>query len=258
MNSKLKQKMQRGERTFGMHVSIGDICVGKVVGGLGYDFIFLDMEHTCLSYEQLQNQMNTIQAKGTDVLVRVPEHDLPAMKKIMEMGPDGVILPMVHSYEECRELIRYTLYPPYGNRGFGPLNAVDFGAKDALEYARHNHEEMVRIVMIEHKDFIDDLERIMTIPFIDGFLFGASDLSGSINELGDVFGEHTSDLIRRAIRVLHDKKRYVGISTGSTDPKVLQYWNELGMDMLSAGQDYGFILEKARQQLETLRHLPRA
>lgn len=92
------------------------------------------MKHSYLSLENLIGHIIAIKNTGTAVIVRVPQDDFTFAKKVLEMGVDGSIFPMVKTAEQAKKLIDYTLYPPYGNRGFGPMNAVDFGFDDALKY----------------------------------------------------------------------------------------------------------------------------
>lgn len=98
------------------------------------------------------------------------------------MGPEGVIFPMVRSAEELKALLDMTLYPPHGTRGFGPIRAIGYGAMDAKEYVKKKSFDLCRFVQIEHIDMIDELEEIVKIPYIDGFIFGPNDLSGSLGE----------------------------------------------------------------------------
>ena len=118
------------------------------------------------------------------------------VKKILEMGVDGVIFPMVKTAEEVNRLIASTLYPPFGNRGFGPMNAVDYGFKNAFDYTKEDHKKLCRFVQIEHADMLDNIEEIAQIPYVDGFIFGPNDLSGSLGEFMNVFGDTTLSKIK--------------------------------------------------------------
>lgn len=251
----LKEKIKRNENTIGMHINLCDITVGKIAGLAGYDFIWIDTEHSYLGFEDLLHQILAVKATGTPVIVRVPQDDLTATKKVLEMGPDGIIFPMVKSAGEANRLIATTLYPPHGTRGFGPMNAVDYGFKDAVEFTKTNHKDMCRFIQIEHIDAVNCLEELAENPFIDGFIIGPYDLSGSINELGNVFGENTTKLIEKTVKTLHEKGKYVGVSTGDCSDKVLAHWHNMGIQMLSAGTDYTFLVDATRKNCENLKKL---
>lgn len=245
----LKERIERKEPLIGMHVWMSDPASARIAGLAGYDFVWLDFEHDYISLDQLFQHMMIIQASGTPVIVRAPQNDLTATKKILEMGPDGIIFPMLRSAEEVKAVLDMTLYPPYGNRGFGPLGAINFGLKSADEFGKTNHKTMCRFMQIEHKDIIDDLDRVMEIPYIDGFIFGPCDLSGSLGCLGDVRGEATTAAMKGAIARLKAKGKYLGLATFTTDEDTIRHWHDMGIDMLSCGCDYEYVRVGA---LETL------
>jgi 2-dehydro-3-deoxyglucarate aldolase/4-hydroxy-2-oxoheptanedioate aldolase len=241
----MKNKIKLHQKTVGMHVNLNDIAVSRIAGLAGYDFIWVDLEHSYISLENLMAHVIAIQAGGTAVIVRVPQNDLTFTKKVLEMGVDGIIFPMVRTAEEANELIASTLYPPYGTRGFGPMNAIRFGFDDAKAYTRNTKDHLCRFIQIEHVEAVENLEKIMENEYIDGYIFGPNDLSGSIGELCEVFEPGTTELIERSVQMLKKAGKYVGLSTGDTTTKTLTYWADFGIDMLSAGADYGFLQEAA-------------
>lgn len=251
----LKEKILNREKTIGTHINLNDIAVGKIAGLAGYDFVWIDMEHSYLSFENLQNLIVGVQSGGGQVIVRAPQDDLTATKKILEMGPDGIIFPMVKTPEEANRLISYTLYPPHGIRGFGPMNAVDFGFSNVADYVASNHEKMCRFIQVEHIETVKNLDEIMKNEYIDGFIVGANDLSGSIGKLGDVFCDEVTELIKEIVAKLKSADKYVGISTGDFSESTLKHWHEMGFDMISAGADFDFLREGFKQNCDTLKKI---
>lgn len=243
----LKEKILKGEKTIGTHINLNDIAVGKIAGAAGYDFVWIDMEHSYLSFEGLLNFIIAIHSMGGQVIVRAPQDDLTATKKILEMGPDGIIFPMVKTSKEADRLISYTLYPPYGNRGYGPMNAIDFGFSNAMEYVNSNHKTMCRFVQVEHIETVNNLEEIMKNDYIDGYIVGPYDLSGSINMLGNVFGKEVTKVIEEIVTKLKVGGKYVGVSTGDFSESTLKHWHDLGFDMISSGADFDFLREGFKQ-----------
>ena len=251
----LKQKILNGEKIIGTHINFSDPSVGRIAGLAGFDYIWIDTEHNYISFESLLSQIIAVRSTGTDVIVRVPQDDLTATKKVLEMGPDGIVFPMVRSAEEADRLISYTLYPPYGRRGFGPMNAVGYGAFDTLDFVANNHKTMCRFIQIEHVDAVKNLDEIMENEYIDGYIIGANDLSGSIGELCNTRGERTVALIKEAISKLKAKGKYVGLSTGDYSEENLLYWRDMGVDMISAGADFDFLtlgMKKTRDDMSRI------
>ena len=251
----LKEKIKNGEKLIGTHIVLKDLVSGTIAGLSGYDYVWIDMEHNCISFETLLALMTAVKAGGTDVVVRVPQNDFTATKKVMEMGPDGIIFPMVKTPEEANALISYTLYPPHGVRGYGPMNAVKYGCMDTKKYCAENHETMCRFVQVEHIDAVNNLDRILKNDFIDGYIIGPFDLSGSICELGNVYGENTTALIKTTVEKVKARGKCVGLSTGAIDDEGLKHWADLGIDMISAGTDHAYIREGMKKTRETMERI---
>ena len=241
----LKQKILRKEKTIGTIISMAGACVSDILSRIGYDFLWIDCEHSYLSYEDVLTHVTIAKNSGTAVIVRVPQNDLTATKKILEMGVDGIIFPMVKSVEEAKALIDFTLYPPLGSRGFGPMSANHYGLKNANEYVEEANSNLCRFVQIENAEIVDQLEQLMENKYIDGYIFGPNDLSGSINDFLNVYGEKTTCLMNVAIEKLKHAGKYIGIATGSNKKEVVRHWSGMGADMVCAGGDYGFLVDGA-------------
>ncbi len=162
------------------------------------------------------------------------------------------IFPMIKNAQEAKRMIDATLYPPYGTRGFGPHNATAYGFYDTSKYISETVDNMCRFIQIEHIDAVNDLDEIIKNEYIDGYIFGPYDLSGSINELGNVFGNNTTELIKKTMKTLKENGKYSGVSTGDVSEKVLSHWHNMGVDMISAGWYFGFIQKSALDNRITL------
>ena len=241
----LIDRVRNKEKLIGMYVQLTDISIARIAGLAGYDFVWVDTEHSYMSLETVLGHIMALKSTGTPVIVRVPQDDLTATKKIVEMGVDGIIFPMVRSAEEANRVIASTLYPPYGDRGFGPMGAVDYGMKNVKDYIKNSPNELCRFVQVEHIDTIECLDEIMQNPYIDGYVFGPNDLCGSLNMLGEPFDDKITKIIKETVERLHAADKYVAIASGGYSEEVIQHWHDLGADMLSAGADFDFIRDGA-------------
>ena len=248
-----KQRVKNRELLCGTHINLNDPVIGNIVAHLDFDYIWIDMEHNHLSLENLLGHIMTIQNAGKPVLVRAPQDDFTYTKKILEMGPDAILFPMIKTKEQAEKLISYTLYPPYGNRGYGPGNAIKYGIEPSSGYIANNHKDMCRFLQIEHIDIFDCLDELCENPFIDGFIIGPFDLSGSVGELENVFGEKTQTLIKKAVEIVSGHGKSIGLSTGARDAETITKWHDLGINMISAGADYGMLAAGMKNMLETLK-----
>ena len=239
----IKQKAEAQMPMFGTHVHLSDTCITEIFASLGYDYIWVDMEHTTLSPEQVRAHILAAKAHGTPVIVRVPVDDLTNTKRILETNVDGIVFPMIRDYEHAKRLVESTLYPPLGNRGCGPKGAVRFGIDDEPTYYREGHLKLCRFIQIEQESAVRDVERIATIPYLDGCILGMHDLSGSIGRLGDVFCRENLDLAKRAIEAFRSVGKTVGVSTCAIDSDTLTRYRDMGINMITSGADYDYIVK---------------
>ena len=125
----LREKIKKGEKTCGTLVSLTDPALCEIMGIVGYDYIWIDMEHTYMSYKEVLCHLNAARSVGAASVVRLPQNDLTVTKKILEMGPEGIIFPMMRTPEEVREMIGATLGVPC--RHFLRWMTAHFGQRSA-------------------------------------------------------------------------------------------------------------------------------
>lgn len=253
----LRKMIESKEKIRGAIVSLTDPCLCEIIGHAGFDCVWIDMEHTYMTCKDVLCHLNAARSVGIPAFVRVTQNDLTITKKIMEMGPEGILFPMARTADEARKLIDMTLYPPYGTRGFGPMRAIRYGADDAGEYVKKTSLDVCRFIQIEHIDFIEELDEILQIPYIDGFIFGPNDLSGSLGEMLEVYSEKTVLQIKRAIEILKKNNKFFGIACGM-DENVIEFWSKFEPDMLIAGADWNFVYNAGCNTFKSLqKHLNR-
>lgn len=247
----LRKWIESKKKICGTVMSLTDPCICEIIGNIGFDCVWIDMEHTYMSPKDVLCHLNAARSTGMPSMVRVPQDDFTVTKQILEMGPEGIIFPMVKTAEEAKRLMEMTLYPPLGNRGFGPVRAIKYGASDVREYVYNSSLEMCRFIQVEHIECIENLEEIVKIPHIDGFIFGPNDLSGSIGELLNIYDGPTVSLAKRAIYILKKHDKYIGLA-GAMDETAIKFWSELGVDMIMSGVDWDFIYSAGKQTLKNL------
>ncbi len=248
----LKEKIQACLPINGTHINTTDPMFTEIASYLGYDFIWVDCEHTHMDFEDVYHHINAARAGGTPVIVRVPVSDLTFTKKVIEMGVDGIVFPMVKDAEHAKELLSWTLYPPYGKRGCGPKGATRYGIDNEIEYFKKGQFNLIRLVQIELESAALDAENIAAIPYLDGCVLGMFDLSGSINDPGNIFSEENLRLANRSIRAFRDAGKTVGVSTFDTQASTVARYVDMGINMISSGADYCYMIEGARNTLSTL------
>jgi len=243
--SDLKRKILACENICGTHVTLNEPVITGILGGTNFDFLWVDTEHTSIGYHDLLRHLTSAGQSGTPALVRVSTHDPNHVKRVLEMGPDGIIFPMIETADEADAAMKSCMYPPLGTRGFGPLRVVRYGFDDVNEHIRSVDANLCRFIQVESALAVKNLPEIVKNPYIDGYIFGPCDLSGSIGELNNVFSANNLALIKAAIAVLKNAHKCIGLSSSSTVPQELPFWHELGINMISSGGDYDYILKGA-------------
>lgn len=180
----LKERLRRKQVTIGSWITIGDQSVAEIMSGAGFEWLAIDMEHSAISIAQCQELIRVIGLCRVAPLVRVGTNDPLLIKRAMDAGAHGVIIPMVNSKEDAENAVSAVRYPPLGERGVGISRAHGYGALFE-QYKKWLQKESIVVVQIEHKKAIENLEEILTAKGIDAFIVGPYDLSGSLGRPGD-------------------------------------------------------------------------
>lgn len=250
-----REKLKSGKRLIGTHVNLTDHRVAEMLGHVGFDYLWFDMEHISTSFKELEIHLMGAKATGTPSLVRICWNDIPHAKRVLEAGPDAVLFPQINSVEEARQAIATCIYPPEGKRGFGPFRAIRYGLDDIQTYVDQGSKEMLRFLQIEHYAAVEAMEEMCKIPYVDGFVIGPMDLSGSLGHVGGNRTGKCDALIDRAIQTAHAAGLPIGLSTGSDDPEELTHWIRKGVDFISASTDAWSILRGAKALLQCMRDI---
>lgn len=250
-----RERVLKHEPLIGTHISMGDFVTADILSRCGFDFIWIDTEHSCIDYRELLSCISVIRARGIPVVVRTQINNHAHTKRILEMGVDGIVFPYIETVEQAREAVGSCLYPPEGFRGFGPLGAVDYGFRDTQDYIRKASQEIAIFLQVESEKAVSNLSEICKIEHTDGFILGPCDLSGSISCLGDICCEKNMELIRKTLDILQENGKYPGISLGTTEMAEQKFWIDLGFRFISSGTDYDYLLRAANRNARQLRGL---
>ncbi|MCG3204381.1 MAG: 5-keto-4-deoxy-D-glucarate aldolase [Elusimicrobia bacterium] len=186
MSADFRKKLRNRESLFGAWTSLGHPSITETFTRAGVDFISIDLEHSTISLEEAQGIMATSQAAQIPCLPRISSHNAEQIKRLLDSGADGLIVPMVNSKEEALKIIEWSKYPPLGKRSFGVGRAQGYG-HDFDSYTKTWNERSVLIVQIESVQGVEAVESILALEEIDGVMAGPYDLSGSLGIPGQLF-----------------------------------------------------------------------
>ncbi len=178
----LKKRLRAGETTYGCWLSFSNVNVAEILAGTGFDWVLIDTEHGPFGLEGLQHCLAAFNGSKTVPIVRVAWNDAVRIKQILDLGADGVLVPMVNTVAEAKAAISACKYPPEGTRGFGPRRASDYG-RSIDDYVAQANDGTIVMLQIEHIKAVDDFDEIIALPGIDVICLGPTDLSGSLGLL---------------------------------------------------------------------------
>lgn len=180
----LKQKIKNKQLTVGSWITLGNTSIAEILSNAGFDWLVVDLEHTTISLDQAGELIRTIELAGVASLVRLTSNDENQIKRVMDAGAQGIVVPMVNCADDAKYAVAATRYPPLGIRGVGLARAQKYGAgfKDYLSLQSSGH---LVIVQIEHIDAVNNLKEIINVDGVDAFIVGPYDLSCSMGIPGE-------------------------------------------------------------------------
>ena len=181
--NKLKTAFARNKQTYGSWVTLSHPLIPEIMSQAGFDWLCIDMEHSSIELKDILPLIISIENNRMVPLVRVGENNPNLIKRVMDAGACGVIVPNVNSADEAIAAVNAVKYPPVGTRGVGLYRAQGYGY-NFNDYLRWLENESVVIVQIEHIDAVKNIDEIFSVPGIDAFIIGPYDLSGSLGKPG--------------------------------------------------------------------------
>ena len=244
---KLKDKIRNQELTIGSWLSFTYSPVCEMMIKSGFEWLVIDMEHTGTDFHHALQLIQIIDLAGCVPLVRVGENDSLIIKRVLDSGAHGVIVPMVNTKEEAEKAVDSVYYPPKGSRGVGLFRAQKYGI-GFEEYKECVKKEIIIIVQIEHIRGVENLESILDVDGVDAFIIGPYDLSGSLKQPGNFEHPDVLKALEEVKRVLSVHNKPGGYHVVHSDHKLLLQKIEEGYRFIAYGDDMVFFAEKLRHE----------
>jgi len=179
----IKRKLSRQKITFGTWISLNCEAIAEIFCKAGFEWIVIDLEHSSLTEGSAENLIRIIDLCGSIPLVRITKNCPHLIKRVMDSGAYGIVVPQVKSAEEAQKAVSATRYAPLGSRGVGLARAQAYGA-GFMEYLKWQKNGPIVFIQIEHIDAVKTIDKILAVPGVSGFLIGPYDLSCSLGQPG--------------------------------------------------------------------------
>ncbi len=205
----VKRAIASGKPTVGSWITLGHAPIAEILAQAGYPWLVIDLEHSAIDFEQVQQLVQVIELTGSSPLVRMSENSASEIKRVLDMGAHGVVVPMVNSADDARAVVDAVRYPPVGTRGVGLGRAQGYGAAFDV-YRKKRERESIVILQIEHRKALEALAEIAAVDGVDALLVGPYDLSASLGVPGDL----SHPLMRQAFKHIKGVARRQGVAIG--------------------------------------------
>jgi 4-hydroxy-2-oxoheptanedioate aldolase len=248
----VKQKLSRGEPSFGTWLTLGDLYATRVLARMGFDWLTLDIEHSAIDWSQATTIFSAIADAGCIPLARVPEGSHHYIKRVLDAGAWGIVVPMVDTVEQAKIAIAAAKYPPVGNRSVGGgMHSMNFAAAAGEYYERANDEILV-VLQTESPQGVANAKDIYSLPGCDAIFIGPNDLRFQMREPDGTFPTPAAheEMIQQVITI----GREVGTPTGihAMSVQSAKERAEQGMQFIAVGSDLKMLVESAKQAVAEL------
>lgn len=248
----LKAKLANSELTIGSWITLGHPTIAEIMAAAGFDWLVLDMEHSVMELGEAQAIIQVLDKQQCPAIVRLTSNHLDQIKRVMDAGATGVMVPMVKSAADALAAVNGVYYPPRGQRGVGLARAQGYGASFPA-YQQWLEENAVVVVMIEHVDAVNAIDAILAVPGVDAYIIGPYDLSGSMGRPGDLNHPDVQAAIASVLAAGQRAKKPGGIHVIEPDPEALQLRIKAGFNFLGYALDIRILDSICRNHMQQIR-----
>jgi len=248
----LKSKLRNRQLTIGSWITLGHTSIAEIMAKAGFDWLTVDMEHSAITLHEAQQLIQVIELSGCAPLVRVGANDANLIKRAMDTGAHGVIVPMINTKEDAEQAVGAVKYPPQGFRGVGLARAQSYGA-DFEGYRKWNETESIVIVQIEHIKAVENLEAILSVEGVDAFIVGPYDISASLGVAGQFDHPEMKSALSKILDTARRLKAVAGYHVIPPDTRQVLEKIKQGYRFLAYSIDFLFLGDSCRGGLSAIR-----
>lgn len=251
--NRIKSALKAGKTVVGVGLTItANPLVVRLLANAGYDWLFIDIEHTLISPGDLVAVVQMARASGICPIVRIQDTEYHLIANVLDSGADGVMVPRVETREQAERVVSYARFPPLGVRGCGTTATLDYHRADWREALPWLNEQTLVAVQVESPRSIANLDEIIKVPGIDAVFIGPLDLSINLGAPGQL----DSPAVREAMEHVVATCVAHGMPVGTVllTPDALKPWWEKGMRFLACGTDTSLLTSGGMQNVHGVRN----
>ncbi len=236
---KFREQLRLGRVCLGIGITFSDPTVTEALCD-SVDFVWIDLEHNPMSVESMAGHLIAARAGGAPALVRVPCGDVGWIKRVLDSGAEGIILPQAGSADDVRAFVSACRYPPLGTRGYGPRRPSNYGRDGGSDYLARANRDVFVVAQIETAGALADVDAIVSIGGLDSIVVGPNDLSGSMG----LPGQPRHPEVLSAIRLIVQKAKAAGLPVGIGMGNDVEHACEaakMGVQWIQCGSDFSYM-----------------
>jgi 2-keto-3-deoxy-L-rhamnonate aldolase RhmA len=242
----LRKKLAADEAVFGLWVTLESASISEMAVALGLDWIVIDAEHGHLDWKDILEHIRAAVRSDTVALVRVAELNLGLIKRVLDIGADGVVVPWVETAEQLQQAVAFALYPPEGVRGIGAERATGWG-QCLAQHTQEANEHVLVVPLIETVTAGRNIKTLCQVSGVELFFFGPADYSSTAGHRGQWEGPGVAAELLALKDTLRAHGKHCGIMATSQENLVER--RQQGFRMLGVGSDSGLLLRSLHAAL---------
>ncbi len=248
----VKAALRAGQPQVGTWLSLGNVFAARLMARVGFDWLTVDLEHSPIGWDSAGQLFGAVADAGCICLARVPRGDHDYIKRVLDAGAHGIVVPMVNTVEEAKIAIAAAKYPPTGNRSVGGgMHAMNFDAT-AGEYYRHANDEILVVLQTESPEGVKNAEAIYSLPGVDAIFVGPHDLNAQMRtpDGQDPSAETFESMLQQILSVGKKCGTPVGIhlqSVEAVEKRIAEGWQ-----FIALGSELKFMVTEAQNMVQGL------
>jgi 4-hydroxy-2-oxoheptanedioate aldolase len=242
-----KLALSEGRQMLGLWVGLGDDSVAELCSHAGFDWLLIDGEHGPNDLRSILSQMRAVQGSPTATVVRLASDDRVTIKRHLDIGAQSLLIPMIESAAQAREVVRSCRYAPSGARGVGAALARASRYGRVGDYIHRAADEICILLQVETTKGIEALEDILAVDGVDGVFVGPADLAADMGLPGKPGSDEVQKVVVDALKAIGKSGKASGILT--SDVELARQYQALGVGFLAVGSDVGVLTSGLNQLL---------